>query len=290
MQINSSPLKEDQLSFDERSVRQTAENLIESVRNWKKGKCYKFSLNADNCTEDSKCKVQTYGQTIDGDYWLCRQSQHKISPENYRRFVQVLNGSKWDADAQKWVLVDRAARSKMEQQYIETLSKCRVEKLVPPVKEGEEEEEEQQQPPLDQTVPFGWVLVNLEYELGKPLATREFNEWVCPLLPAAVTAPGAGAGAGAGAALETSYVVSAVADHPIRDPVHHTHAYYASVEQLKYDHSSHVLVWTMCTTSDAGGNVPKWIQNATIARTVAKDVPYLINWLKWGSSNWKLAV
>lgn len=36
----------------------------------------------------------------------------------------------------------------------------------------------------------------------------------------------------------------------------------------------------MVTTNDAGGNVPKWLQNATIAKTVAKDVPYLFDYIE----------
>ncbi|CDO92454.1 unnamed protein product [Kluyveromyces dobzhanskii CBS 2104] len=251
MQINSTPLRQEQLSFDEQLVRKTGLDLIQSVQRWKKGKLYKFPLEPLNCTEDSKCEVQTYGETIDGDYWLCRQSTHNITPENYRKVVQVLNGSQWDQQAGKWDLSDTAARSKQEQEYIEVLSKCHVTKQV--AENG-----------------LGWVLVNLEYELGKPLTTREFNEWVCPLAPVVCQEQG----------LETSLVVSLVADEQIRDPVNHTRAHYASVEQLKYDRTSHVLEWTMCTTSDAGGNVPKWIQNATIARTVVKDVPYLLNWMQ----------
>ncbi|QEU61853.1 hypothetical protein KDRO_E07360 [Kluyveromyces lactis] len=261
MKIDSTALKEGQLPFDKEVVRKTALDLIESVESWKKGKLYKYTLDPENCTNDPKCEVQTYGQTIGRDYWLCRRSFHNIKPENYRKVVEVLNGSQWDASLEKWVLPDIAARSKLEQEYIEPLSKCHVVRQVTDDCDNDEFDN------------FGWVLVNLEYELGKPLTTREFNEWVCPLIPTSKTGDNS-------STVETSVVLSLVADEEIRDPVHHTRAYYASVEQLKYDYSNHVLEWTMCTTSDAGGNVPKWIQSATIAKTVAKDVPYLLDWMK----------
>ena len=232
-------------------MRTAALELVNSVKNWKKGKVYKFDLGEKNCTLDSKCEVQTYGQHIDGEYWLCRESQHRVDPEHYLRIVGVLNGSTPKHAASpfdgEWLLQDRTSRSRQEQQYIETLAVCHVNREH-----------------------RGWVNVNLEYELGKPLSTREFNEWVYPVLPFRTTDD---------ANVEVAMVVSLVAKDPIRDHVHHTHAYYASVEQLRYNHATGVLTWTMCTSSDAGGNVPKWIQNATIAKTVAKDVPYLLTWL-----------
>lgn len=244
MNIDTSPRSDNQLEENSQSIRKAAEDLIGSAHTWKKGKLYRFDLPSVNITQDSKCHVQTYGRHVNKDYWLCRESEHSMDAEHYRAIVDVLNGSQFDSTTASWSLPDRTARSTMEQNYIETLSQCKVMRQH-----------------------RGWVLVNLQYELGKPLATREFNEWVYPLLPARE------------GSLETCYVVSLVSSDPIRDPHNHTHAIYASVERLQYDFDSNVLTWSMCTASDAGGNVPKWIQNTTIARTVAKDVPYLITWM-----------
>lgn len=176
---------------------------------------------------------------------MSRVSEHHLEPSVYEKVVLELNGSvKRDSE---WTLPDRSARSRREIDYIETLT--RVDVL--------------------QTLESGWVAVNLEYELGKPLTTREFNEWVYVIEPAIRD----------GMSTETCFVVSVVADGELRDPVAHTHAFYTSVECLEYDYKTKKLIWTMATTSDAGGNVPKWIQNTMIAKTVSKDVGYLFEWM-----------
>lgn len=189
-----------------------------------------------------------------GRRWLYGKVRTHFNPVNsqrptYERIVYYLNGSERAKDGQ-WELKDRSKRSRLEKEYIEVLSDYEVLEITE----------------------SGWVLVNLEYDLGKPLSIRDFNEWVYPIEPFTDSTTG----------IETSMVVSLNADIPMKQSSvekNHTPAYYTSVERLCYDYTTEELEWLMCTTSDAGGNVPKWIQNATIANTVAKDVPYLFEFL-----------
>ncbi|CUS21987.1 LAQU0S04e05578g1_1 [Lachancea quebecensis] len=243
-EITTQALRADQLPTHKADIASAAQELIDEVHSsWKKGKCYKYQLQHNPTLDTESVAVQTYSTTRAGEYWLSRVSEHRLEPAVYERLVKELNGSVRDGDG--WTLPDRSARSRREIDYIEVLSRVDV----------------------AQTLESGWVLVNLEYELGKPLTTREFNEWVYVLEPTR------------DAQRERSFVVSVVADAPLHDSVAHTPAVYASVEQLDYDYESQKLIWTMATTSDAGGNVPKWIQNTMIAKAVSKDVGYCFEWL-----------
>lgn len=243
-QLVASPYKKADLPVSKDEILRVAQGMAGDVeKKWKKGKLYKFK-NADG----PDFQVQTYSTSHGSEFWLSRQSKHTVDKATYDRLVHYLNGSERTAD-DGWVLSNRATRSELEKEYIEVLSDYEILEITD----------------------SGWVLVNLEYDLGKPLSIRDFNEWVYPIEPF-TDASGK----------ETSMVVSLNADVPMKQSSvekNHTPAYYASVERLCYDYKTQELEWLMCTTSDAGGNVPKWIQNATIAKTVAKDVPYLFEFL-----------
>lgn len=244
-QLEASPCKRDDLPISKDDVLKVAQAMASNVeKEWKKGKLYKFK-NANG----QEFQVQTYSKSHGSEYWLSRRSKHKVDKATYERIVYYLNGSERAKDGQ-WELKDRSKRSRLEKEYIEVLSDYEVLEITE----------------------SGWVLVNLEYDLGKPLSIRDFNEWVYPIEPFTDSTTG----------IETSMVVSLNADIPMKQSSvekNHTPAYYTSVERLCYDYTTEELEWLMCTTSDAGGNVPKWIQNATIAKTVAKDVPYLFEFL-----------
>lgn len=234
---------EEALPVDEAEIFAVGNALVDAVETtWKKGKLYNFSD-----PHGPELHVQTFHTYRGSEYWLCRQSRHQIDEPLYEKMVYYLNGSERGNGG--WTMPERARRSRLEKEYIEVLSACDVIK----------------------TTPSGWVLVNLEYDLGRPLAIRDFNQWVYAI-PPRTSAQGA----------EVCMVVSLNAKVPMKQAsLHkkHTPAYYVSVERLTYDRGLRQLEWTMCTSSDAGGNVPKWVQNATIAKTVARDVPYLFEFL-----------
>lgn len=243
-ELVATPYRKQDLPVSRDEVLQVAQQMADGVeKGWKKGKLYKFKNPGGE-----EHQVQTYSVNHGSEFWLSRRSTHKISRETYDQIIRYLNGSE-RAEDDRWVLEDRTTRSRLEKEYIEVLSDFEI---------------------LEVTS-SGWVLVNLEYDLGKPLTIRDFNEWVYPIEP--FTEAGG---------TETSMVVSLNADVPMKQSSvdkNHTPAYYVSVERLRYNYKTQELEWLMCTTSDAGGNVPKWIQNATIAKTVAKDVPYLFEFL-----------
>ncbi|CCE61325.1 hypothetical protein TPHA_0A02420 [Tetrapisispora phaffii CBS 4417] len=250
LRISSKPFKEAELPKDKIELINAGLQMTRDVvTKWKKGKCYDFKNK--NFQKDNKdIKVQCYSTTVDADYWLSRVSKHKIEKKVYEKILYYLVGVERN-DKGEWVMEDRAKRSELELEYIEVLNKVEV----------------------MQRTESGWVLVNLEYELGKPLTTREFNEWVYPIEPFMNEETG----------IETSLIISLVADKPLKEStihLNHTKAYYIGVEKLEYNYKTEDFTWTMCTSSDAGGNIPKFLQNATIAKTVSKDVPYMFDHLK----------
>ncbi|SCU82254.1 LADA_0C04038g1_1 [Lachancea dasiensis] len=245
--LSTNSYKEQDLPEDPQELLSAGKQLMDEVcTSWKKGKCYHHTLSSNPTLDSSKVAVQTYYTNRDKDYWLSRVSEHSLDLSTYERLVKVLTGSV--KENSQWTLRDRTARSRLEKEYIEVLSAVEVLKVTD----------------------SGWVGVNLEYELGKPLTTREFNEWIY-IIPPFQEAEG-----------EVCMVISVVADAPLRDPEAHTRGVYTSIEMLEYNHKSQQLKWKMATTSDAGGNVPKWVQNSMIAKTVSKDVSYMFEWLGQG--------
>lgn len=223
-----------------------AQTLSESVKTWKKSKVFTFN--------DVGCKVDTFYTTIDNEYWMSRVSKHKLrSEQEYYDVIEYLNGS--TPTTSGWELKDRYARSKCEIEYIHVLTKVDPIAIENEVTDNDE----------------GWILVNLEYELGKPLNTREFNEYIYVLKPRCLDE--------SQPHIETSFVVSLVADIPLRNAAH-THGVYTSIERLQFNKETLELEWMMSTSSDAGGNVPRWLQNATVAKSVANDVPFFFKWLR----------
>ena len=54
-------------------------------------------------------------------------------------------------------------------------------------------------------------------------------------------------------------------------------ARYTSIERVRKDGRS--VEWTMATTSDAGGNLPMWVQNMGTPGAVVKDVGLFMKWI-----------
>lgn len=192
-------------------------------------------------------EVQTYSTTKKGEQWLCRISKHKLSKPQYSKVLYTLLGVEEGPEG-KWIMPDRSRRSIIEAQYIDVLKRVNVEEEV-----------------------NGWVRINSQYELSGPLAARDFNQWVYPMEPSK-DANG----------VESSLVISLRANtdtKPENKAKGHVPAWYVSVERLEYNYTTSEFTWLNCSASDAGGNIPKWLQSATIAKTVAQDVPNLFDYL-----------
>lgn len=243
-QLNKNSFNVESLPTDKTEIICVSDSLIKSVKNWKKGKKYSFETKKNITLDGNVVEVQTYNTYVDGEYWSCRESCHHVTTDDYMKIVKALNGSEKIPGTQDWVLNDRAKRNELEVDYIDLLKKCNV--------LGEFKQ---------------WVLVNLHYELGASLNTREFNEWVFPIEPY-VSEQGE----------EICMVVSLVSDAPLNIETN-TRGLYASVEQLRYNYHTNELIWVMATTTEVGGNIPKWLQNATIAKSIATDVARLLEYL-----------
>lgn len=239
MIIDTNPYNVQHLPKSGEELRAAADPLTKEVdRSWKKGKVYKFNKSIE---------VQTYSTNKKGEQWLCRVSKHKLSKQQYSKVLYTLLGVEEGPEG-KWVMPERSRRSIIEAQYIDVLKRVNIEEEV-----------------------NGWVRINAEYELGGPLAAREFNQWVYPMEPFRDEKGN-----------EVSLVVSLRADHDIKPESKakgHVPAWYVSVERLEYNYSTLQFTWLNSSASDAGGNIPKWLQSATIAKTVAEDVPNLFNYL-----------
>lgn len=58
---------------------------------------------------------------------------------------------------------------------------------------------------------------------------------------------------------------------------------YVSVERVRELHDGAAVEWRMATSSDAGGNIPRFVTNASLPKSIAEDVP---SFLRWVVSRW----
>lgn len=58
---------------------------------------------------------------------------------------------------------------------------------------------------------------------------------------------------------------------------------YVSVERVRELHDGAAVEWRMATSSDAGGNIPRFVTNASLPKSIAEDVP---SFLKWAIKRW----
>lgn len=57
---------------------------------------------------------------------------------------------------------------------------------------------------------------------------------------------------------------------------------YHSIERLSWSNENEKdgIEWIMATTSDAGGNIPKWITKLSVPGAIAKDVPSVLKYIQ----------
>lgn len=214
--------------------------IDEIVPNWKKNKTYNYKL--DNGNKES---VTTYGKTIDGEYWLARVSKH--SQNKHEDFIKYLIGE----NDEEGEIKDLYSHSKYETEYIEVLDKW-------------EKIELESMGQVTEEIKKNWVAIKGFYELGSPLTTREFNQFLIAKVPTKSS---------------NGFVIQLVANKPLESG--NVHGVYVSIERIKFLENGETE-WIMCTSSDSGGNVPKWLQNAMISKAVSSDVPSFLNWINCG--------
>lgn len=245
--FSTKELKVTELPTDNKQFVLDADSLVEAVTSWKKSKTYNYKL-----ATGEKQEVKTYYTTIKGEYWMARHSVIDGTKHPWDKIMHYYLGAVKGEDGE-WAVKDKHGHTEYEIDYTKVLSEWG--KL-----------------PLEAYEGYGsisnkdhlskWASTWTHYELGAPLTTREFNEFILIAEPGFVN--------------KSAYVIQLVASHPSDSS--HVHGVYCSIDRYKQlDDGS--IEWIMCTASDSGGNVPKWLQNSMIAKNVAHDVPMFLDWL-----------
>lgn len=245
-EFNKKPHSLAMLPVDNAEFARDADRFVSGVEQWKKNKTYSYKL--DSGRQQS---VQTFYQTVNGEFWLARVSEHDATEHSFSRVVDLIAGDS----------TDRYAHTRNEMEYIHVLNKWEPVELssLPGYSEVSDPATGDL---LDKHANLKeWVAVSTQYELGAPLTTREFNEFILVYKQSPTCC----------------FVISLVSNQPVSGK--HVHGVYCSIEKLQLNEETNKFKWSMCTCSDSGGNVPKFLQNAMIAKSVASDVPSFLNWM-----------
>ena len=73
-------------------------------------------------------------------------------------------------------------------------------------------------------------------------------------------------------------IISVPSSHAVSP--HVTRAEYLAIEVVTYIEEEGHVEWIMAQTSDAKGNIPRWIQDKSVTASVVADVPSFIDWAK----------
>lgn len=229
-----------------------ANDLIESIttKQWSKNKTYSYTL--QNGTKE---QVTTYGYTNKDtkEYWLSRVSSHSLDRYKFEDFVKYIVG----VDPETGKIESVYKHTEYETEYIHVLSKWGKIPL-------ESYPEYKHLRPDDKGHLEKWGSIYAEYELGAPLTTRQFNEFILVIEPGYFSE-------------DTAFVIQLVSNKPSES--NHVKGVYCSIERIKLKKEDNTVEWIMATSSDSGGNVPKWLQNSMISKSVAGDVPSFLNWI-----------
>lgn len=109
-----------------------------------------------------------------------------------------------------------------------------------------------------------WRGIRVHYKFPKFFDDREMTVWICAIQPDENK--------------NQFVIISLPADQPVSPGV--TQGYYCSLEVVTYDEENECVEWLMAQASDAGGNIPRWIQNNSVTASVVDDVPHFIKWVK----------
>ena len=225
-------------------------DLDKDNKNWALHKTFK------NNYKDLTTK--TYTQYLnDGDYWCMRHTVlNNISIDKFRKdFIEKLNGSVFEEENGSYRLDnnDMPKRCMFEYEYIHSLITCLYLKMV-----------------FSENGNNMFVKIRNTYKLEPSwlLNQRTFCQWVFITKPFKSDC----------GKYEQSIVLSL---RDVQKDVDNTKAYYISVEYLKYDIGNEELTWNMATCSDAGGNIPKFLQKSGIDKAIVDDVPSFLKFMKY---------
>ncbi|ODQ65729.1 hypothetical protein NADFUDRAFT_46370 [Nadsonia fulvescens var. elongata DSM 6958] len=264
-EFDLTPLRLKDLPTSANQLIVSANAVIEDITaKWSKGKLY---------NGHTPNKVQMYNTKLYGEPWMARVSYHDASVTPFEWFARGLIGAEQSTTAignqpeGEWVIEDKYAHTRNEMEYIAPLANWT------PVEISTLSGYDKAQTTHGKEFLDQWQCVRVHYDFPGPLAVREFSEYLYIQKPMADPNTGD----------LTMFVISLVADLPVSEPGM-VHGVYTSIERVRWIKKDNMVEWKMATVSDAKGNVPRWIQNATIANSVAGDVSSYFNWLddkKW---------
>lgn len=216
-----------------------------------------WSLNKTFANSYKDITTKTYSQYLQSDYWCMRHTVlNNVTLETFRKdFVEKLNGSVYKSSTATYELEENefSRRCLLEKEYIHSITNVRCLNCVVSADKNS-----------------AFVEVRNTYKLDPSwlLNKREFFQWV--FVKKAVKSQCG--------KYEESIVIT------LRDAQQETDAtlgYYISVEFLKYDIQKSSLTWKMATCSDAGGNLPKFLQKLGIDKAISDDVPSFLKYINY---------
>lgn len=253
------------LPTDNRQFVRDADAFVSDIPlTWKKTKKYNYKLSTGE-----KQDVQTYHTHIEGEYWMARHSVIDGGKHPWEKIMRYSLGAREESGANgggAWVIDDKYQHTEYEIKYTKVLSKWGEVALDSYVGYDALKDTQHLQK---------WGSTRAHYELGAPLTTREFTEFILLAEPGFVEARDT----------TCAYVIQLVAEESRTEeeldldsstPV--VRGVYCSIERFQRQPDG-TIDWVMCTASDSGGNVPKWLQNSMIAKSVSHDVPMFLDWL-----------
>lgn len=111
-----------------------------------------------------------------------------------------------------------------------------------------------------------WESILVHYKFPRFFSDREMTVWILAIQPDENK--------------KQFVVISIPSDRPVTDHESVTRAYYCSIEVVTYLEDQQCVEWKMAQTSDAKGNIPRWIQDSSVTASVIEDVPHFIAWIK----------
>ena len=248
-EFSTKPHNVSDLPLDTKEFVQDADSLVNEITSkWHKSKNYKYKL-----ATGERQDVQTYYTHLHDEYWMARHSVIDATKHSWDEIMKYSLGARRLEDG-SWTIDDKYTHTEYEIQYTKVLDKWGKVELES--YEGFESLENKEH--LRK-----WGSTWSHYELGAPLTTREFVEFILLAEPGYIHD-------------DCAYVIQLVANHPVQSS--HVHGVYCSIERFKLN-KDNTIDWIMCTASDSGGNVPKWLQNSMIAKSVSHDVPMFLDWI-----------
>lgn len=242
--------QEDQLPRNGWQICKEANDFIDFSQ-WTFVKTYPMPLKGTADTD-----VKTYKKWYDGQMWAARWSSSSDEDYSFEKFRKYIIGV--DEDGR---LTEPTNHTKHEADY------------MPAVKHWESKPMES----VETADSFGkWCRVRTEYKFNSYLQKREFNDFIYIsdfFDESSITGRPEDKGN------SVAFVVSLAAKVP-SVKAGFTAAFYTSIEKVRRVASTGDTEWSMTTASDAGGFVPRWVQNLVVCETNTHDVPILLNWFQ----------